>query len=242
MILLFGGTSEGRRLAGYLSRKGLDTLLFVATEYGSGHIEKMPHISVHTGRLNSAEMADFMREDNLVIDATHPYAAEVTKNIKIACESTKARYLRLLRPEILSDDIRCANSAEEAACLLLNTDGNIFISTGSKELEKYGIIDKSRLCVRVLPTDEAREKCEKLGLKNAIYAKGPFNKEENLSHFKKFDIKWLVTKSSGRAGGFEEKMSAARELGINVIVIKRPDSEEGLDYEQAVEYIDKLYN
>ena len=241
MILLFGGTSEARRLAEHLSRKKAETTLFVATEYGREVLDTMPFVTVREGRLTAEEMAAFMPAADLVVDATHPYAAEVTKNIRIACEKTGKKYLRLLRPETEYDGVITAKTVEAAVNLLENTDGNVFAATGSKELEKYCKLDKNRLYARVLPTDEAREKCAALGLKNVIFEKGPFDESANLAHFKQFDIKWLVTKSSGSAGGFDAKISAAKKLGIKIIVITRPDSETGLDFEQAVEYIDKFY-
>ncbi|MBR6400857.1 MAG: precorrin-6A reductase [Firmicutes bacterium] len=241
MMLLFGGTSEARLLAGHLSERGIETLLFVATDYGKEVLDEMPFVKIVEGRLSAEEMAGFMPSADLVIDATHPYAAEVTKNIRLACEKTGKKYLRLLRPETACDGTKTADSVEAAVKMLENTSGNIFISTGSKELEKYRTLDKNRLCVRVLPTDEARQKCAALGMENVIYAKGPFDLDTNLRHFGGCGAKWLVTKSSGSAGGFDEKIKAAKQLGMEIVVIKRPDAETGYDLEQAVRYIDEFY-
>ena len=93
MILLFGGTSEARCLAEHLSKKKKETLLFVATEYGKEILNEMPYVKIEKGRLTADEMAAFMPKADLVVDATHPYAKEVTKNIRLACEKTGKKYL-----------------------------------------------------------------------------------------------------------------------------------------------------
>lgn len=239
---VFGGTSEGRRIAMYLSAKGIQTQVYVATEQGREVMPPMPHITVNTGRLDSDGMVRVLYNEDIVIDATHPYAAEASKNILSACARDGVRYIRLLREEQAADGMTYAEDISAAAMLLKGTEGRIFVSTGSKELEKYTVIDgyADRLTARVLPTEEARAKCRRLGLKNVIYARGPFTEEENLKAFADHDISHLVTKSSGRTGGFEEKINAAKRLKINVIVIKRPTMEKGLSFDEVKELIDRI--
>ena len=242
---VFSGTSEGRELAEFLSTRSAAATVFVATEYGSELMPKLKGVEVQVGRLNENEMESVLDKFDVIIDATHPYAAVVTQNIRAACKAIGKRYIRLLRDEGSAQDVTLADSVKAAAELLKNTDGNIFISTGSKELHEYAVINgfKDRLTARVLPTAEAREKCTSLGLKNVIYQKGPFDYDENYRQFKRFNIKYLVTKSSGKAGGFDEKISAAKVLGIKVIVIKRPDEDSAGAYTlaQVKEMFDNEY-
>lgn len=240
-IVVFSGTSEGKEIAEYLNGKGIDTLVSVATEYGRIVMEEMPFVSVHTGRLDRKEMLELVKSCDFVIDATHPYARKVTLNIKYACEALGIEYIRLLRDDIICSNAIIAENTASAVEFLKQTEGRIFVSTGSKELDLYSEIPsyKTRIAARVLPVSEAVEKCGRLGLENVIYGKGPFTYEENLKAFKKFNAKWLVTKSSGRNGGFDEKISAARDLGMNIIVIKRPQEDNGLSIEEVKRLIDE---
>ena len=98
-LVIFAGTSEGRTLCTRLSQAGMQATVCVATEYGKEVMPELPGITVHTGRMTAEEMADFLRETQLVVDATHPYAVEVSKNIRQACEMANCRYIRLLRPK-----------------------------------------------------------------------------------------------------------------------------------------------
>ncbi|MDO4301187.1 MAG: precorrin-6A reductase [Clostridia bacterium] len=240
-IIVFSGTSEGREITEYLNSKKVNTIVSVATEYGSSIMKHMPYVNVNIGRLDRDEMISFIKGADVVIDATHPYADIVTKNIKSACNNIGVEYIRLKREDILRTDVITVNNVDEAVNLLNKTKGKIFVSTGSKELHKYISIEnyKDRLVVRVLPVEESENKCKELELKNVIYKKGPFSYNENLEDFKSGNVSWLVTKSSGKEGGFDEKINAARALGINIIVIKRPAEDKGLTMPEVKKIIDQ---
>ncbi len=243
-IIVFSGTREGRELAEYLNSIKVPAIISVATEYGREIMNDMEYVSVHTGRLDKKEIIDFIKNADLVIDATHPYAKIVTQNVYNSCYELGIEYVRLLREETFEEDIITVNNIEEAVDILKNTKGNIFVSTGVKELHKYCEIDgyKNRVAARVLPAKESADKCERLGFINVIYKKGPFGYSENIEEFKKFNIKWLVTKNSGKIGGFDDKISAAKKLAINIIVIKRPLEHNGMSFEQVKKVIDKKLN
>jgi len=247
-VSLFSGTSEGRETAEYLEEKKIYTSVFVATEYGKEVMSdtNFNFIQIHIGRLDKNEIIESIKNSDLVIDATHPYAEIVTQNIQAACEITGIEYIRLLREEYKTfnnadNNTIFVDNIEQAVTFLKSTSGNIFVSTGSKDLHKYCDIKnyQNRITARVLPTKDAIKKCNKLRLKNVIYKKGPFDHTENINQFKKHNIKWLVTKSSGKAGGFDEKISAAKSLDINVIIIKRPFETGGLSMKAVKKLIDK---
>ena len=241
-VIVFSGTSDGREIASFLSKNHIKTGVSVATEYGEMVMDEMflPDVTVYTGRLDTDEMEKLIRDYTLVVDATHPYAVNVTKNIIEACKKTGTEYIRMLRADTQDSDSAydmTAGSVREAAEYLAeNAAGRIFVSTGSKELQEYTIIPdyNNRLIARVLPTEEARIKCEKLGIWHAIYELGPFSYEQNKEAFQNNSADWLVTKSAGRAGGFEEKIQAARDLGMKIIVIRRPlEDEKGYSMEEV---------
>ena len=214
---VFSGTSDGRELCKFLAANGHNVSAYVATGYGAS---LMGGLTVHAGRLDAAEMAAAISDCDIVIDATHPYATEVTKNIRAACSETGVRYLRLAREETVYDSCVTASDAKSAAAYLKNTHGKIFVTTGSKELADFEAIG-DRVTARVLDTVEVREKCADMAIDYIMYKMPPYSYEDNLKDFEGF--RYLVTKDSGIAGGTDEKLRAAKTLGMTVIMIERPD-------------------
>ncbi|MBU9736490.1 precorrin-6A reductase [Diplocloster agilis] len=255
-VILFGGTSEGRELCGYLKAQGIPSLICVATPYGEEVIREIPGIpevpgmlDVRTGRLDMEEMRElFLREQPmLVVDATHPYAGAVTQNIRTACMNAGISYRRLLRPaqaEARAAHIIHAADTDRAAQILAGSEGNILVTTGSKELKPLCAIPnyEERLYVRVLPAPEVLEDCHACGIKgrHLIAMQGPFSEELNYALIREFDIRWLLTKESGKPGGFQEKIRAAERAGIRVLLIDRPAQESGYFLEEMKIQIGEL--
>jgi precorrin-6Y C5,15-methyltransferase (decarboxylating) len=248
-ILIFAGTIEGRALAEYLSGFDIAIHVCVATEYGEKLLPKGADIIITAKRLDTAAMKELMlnAEISVVVDATHPYAVQVTKNISQACAETNTDYLRLLRDSIVDQADNCIHidSVEAAVRYLENTAGKVLLTTGSKELSKFTELTdyKSRLYARVLSTPKVVEECAKLGFegKNLICMQGPFSKELNVAILKQIDAEYLVTKESGSAGGFAEKLEAAAQAGVKVIVIGRPLKEEGVTYNECLAILMKRF-
>lgn len=248
-IWIFGGTSEGRRLAEFCAGQGLTTEVSVATEYGEQMLFKPQCGSVLQGRMSEEQMREHIRTHGveLVIDATHPYAVEVTGNIRRACGKESVEYVRLLRKSAepaWNDGIVWADSAAEAAAYLAKTDGNIMLATGSKELPVFcGIIDAKRLYPRVLPFVESLKICEDNGIvqANCVAMQGPFSEELNMALLKQYRCRFLVTKESGTAGGFEDKITACQKTGVTAVVIRRPVVEAGMDFSEVCGYLAKKY-
>lgn len=260
-LLLFGGTTEGRLLAEYISGLDCRLLVCVATEYGR---ELLPEqVAVRAGRLDADGIQKLIKEENpgMIIDATHPYATEVTENIRTACTAFEGvRHLRCMREaagRIGQEAVRLLNNPEksgqreasdkgELVCVpdvdaavrwLSGRKGNVLLTTGSKELAAYSRLKdyKSRLYVRVLPASLSLEACRKLGIDEGhiIAAQGPFSEEMNRAQLKRHHCSILVTKDGGAEGGFKEKLWAAWAEGACAVVIQRPDKGEGLSLEEV---------
>lgn len=232
-LLIFGGTTEGRELAAFCAENGLSAVVSVATAYGAALLSG---VRVITGRMTEAQMLEFITENrfSLVIDATHPFAREATENIRRACEKAGVRRLRVLREASPEADALYFDAVAELVAYLSEREGAVLVTTGSKELDAFLSLPnyRGRCAVRVLPS--AAERCLALGFasERIIVGKGPFTKEQNVGHMKKYGARFLVTKDSGAAGGFGEKLAAARELGARALVLKRPE-EEGVTLEEA---------
>lgn len=176
----------------------------------------------------------------LVIDATHPYAREVTANLKRACIAQNVPYLRLLRDRGDQSGALEFASVKDAADYLEKTQGNILLTTGSREIEVFAPLnrEKKRVFARVLPAEESIAACRRAGVsgRNLLCMQGPFSADFTDATLREFGCRFLVTKNSGGAGGFAEKMEAARRAGAQVLVIRRPE-EDGLSLTQVQEYL-----
>lgn len=235
---VFGGTTEGRELCEYLKNGDKEFSVFTATVEGAEMLSE--DMDIKSGRLDEKEMERVLLDFDIIIDATHPYAKDVTANIKTACDILGKKYIRVSREDIFCENAIYFDTIEDAAKFLKNQAGRIFVSTGSKEADKYTVIDdyENRIVIRILDSDEALKKCRDMGFKNILCGLGPFTVEENMRDFK--GCSWLVTKSSGKAGGFEEKIKAARELGMKTAVIKRSD-DKGYSLEEVYKMIDRQF-
>lgn len=242
-IWLIGGTSEGRRLIKELANYPVRIYASVATEYGAGLIEPQANLTVMAQRMDLAAMKAFLQEKQpaCVIDATHPYATIVTATVQEACKAMDTEYLRLVRPVGEAGNYITVHDFAEAVELLNQLEGNIFLTTGSKNLPDFtGVHDfAERIALRILPMESSLLSALELGYKpaNIVCMQGPFAKELNVAMLKKYGSKYMVTKDSGTVGGFEEKVEAAEAAGAKLIVVGRGSKEQGAGFSEIVNYL-----
>ena len=252
LCFIFSGTSEGRELSEALSKEGIKCLVFVATEYGNAVMRENENITVNIGRLDKEEIKNLIIEKtpDYIIDATHPHAEIISKNVKEACFESESlnKYLRVSRSIDKSnncdDTVIKVKSKEEALKALTSfKEGNILLTTGVKELENFCVEEiKDRLIVRVLPCMESLEEVTRLNIKakNIIAMEGPFTEGMNKALIEQYDAKVLVTKNSGDRGGYKEKISACKASGIKAIVIEKENEDsESISVKEAVRIITK---
>ncbi len=238
-IILFGGTSEGRELAALLKARNISALACVATEYGESLLDAGGSVEVHMGRLDENAMAGLIQEHGprFVLDATHPYADAVSRNLRAACERANTAYLRVKRESAMEDGFLSFSSMDALVKWLNTTDGMIFSGLGAKEARALTAVTgfERRVWLRILPFIEGLNVCLKAGFpaKHIICMQGPFSEELNAAMFRAAGAEILITKESGAAGGFTEKLAAARACDMVVAVLKRPDEEAGLTLEEA---------
>ena len=244
-VIVFAGTNEGRKLSTFLAENGVEVTAAVATGYGSLVMPDMPFLSVKEGRLSLEEITELIKSYDYIVDATHPYAKIISENVKEAAKRCGKAVMRLVRPSLEYENVLEFSSIEAACAYLNGTEGNIFVTTGSKELLPYSKIEnyRERVFVRVLPTAEAIKACSDAGFSatNIICMQGPFSENMNLATMGQINAKFLVTKETGKSGGFQEKIDAARKLGTKVILIGRPCKEEGMTLEEMFIYFQKEF-
>ena len=141
-LLLFGGTSEAREILA----RGIPALCCTATEYGAELARESMEgpasaDAVRAGRLDAGGMADLIAAEGIVgvIDATHPYAAEVTRNVREACERTGTPLIRVLRSATSVEEgvVARVASCREAAEFLNGREERALLTVGSKELREF---------------------------------------------------------------------------------------------------------
>lgn len=248
-ICVFAGTTEGREIVEFLSFQQVEVTACVATEYGEMLLPKAGNLHISAQRLTEAEMETlFCRERfDLVIDATHPYASAVTENIAAACNAAGTAYHRLLRTDTdVPENGIFVESAVQAAAYLDKVEGNILLTTGSKELQEFSSIHEfaQRVYARVLPMEESLRLCREAGLKpgHIIAMQGPFTVDMNVAMLKSVGASYLVTKASSNAGGFGEKIAAAEAAGVVPVIIGRPPQREGTDMAATMELLCRRFS
>ena len=247
-VIIFGGTTEGRKLAKFCGEHKIQTVVCVVSEYGEMLVPESPSVRVIRKALEKGEMeALFVAEKpSLVLDATHPYARVVTENVTQVCQKMGIVWYRVLRKSELetknADSIVTVDSVDQAVEWLKSHEGTVLVTTGSKELVKYTAIPdyKERIFARILPDSQALLNSETLGfLRNHMIAmQGPFSLEMNIATMRMTGANYLVTKESGHAGGFLDKIHAAEVVGATALVIGRPLKETGISLEEACQYLE----
>ncbi|MFA9422582.1 MAG: precorrin-6A reductase [Sedimentibacter sp.] len=240
-ICIFGGTTEGRLISKFLSKQDVMIDLFIATEYGQQFVNSLENVNVYQNRLNEKQMVQMFldKKYNFVVDATHPFAKIVTENIVKATSDCGIKYLRIIRESYKNINCKYFDSMEDCALYLHDKEGNILLTTGSKDLDKFVNLNnrKERVYVRILPMESSLRKAIDLGFlnKNIICMQGPFSEELNIALINAVGAKYLVTKESSSSGGFIEKVNSCMKTKAECLVIKRPD-EDGLTLEEIVKY------
>lgn len=255
--LVFAGTTEGREAALMLARTGISVTAFTATDYGhevlDGAADGLQNLAVESGRLSEEQIRELLMgeaPDTLVIDATHPYAAQVTANIRRACVDAQKRYIRIVRKSTFAGEpagvtvLADAQAVTQWANREENIKKKILLTTGSKDLMIYTAIDsyRDRVWPRILPDMDSLRIATELGYKksNIICMQGPFSTEMNIAMIKSVGAQVLVTKDTGATGGFDSKLEAALRSGIEAVVIGRPSDQEAMQADSEGMSIEEL--
>jgi len=229
-VLIFGGTSDALTLCEALTEREIQYTLSVATEEGKHSAQSLSsHVII--GRMGSEAMRDFIEQNQIdfVIDAAHPYAQVLRQTIVDACNSSQCPVMRYERPN--STDfadhslVIKANNVMDACRKITVDQKKVLLTTGSKDLETFKrMLRDKTLYARVLPVVEVISECNAsgLGIDNIIAMKGPFTRNMNHALYEMIQPDVVITKESGKAGGFSEKVEPCIELGIPCIVIERP--------------------
>ena len=233
MIFVLAGTQDGREIVRLLMEQGHDVAASVVSSYGG---ELLAHACgqrclINDKPLDEEALKDYLQEHDirLLVDASHPYAANVSRNAIAVCQALSIPYIRYERDlsKLDYDRITVVHSYEEAAQAAAALGTKIFLTTGSRNLDKFvhsPDLKDCELTARVLPTAEVIGLCESLGLDagHIVALQGPFSQELNRELFRKYGAEVIITKNSGTIGGTDTKFAAAAELNLPIVLIDRP--------------------
>jgi precorrin-6A/cobalt-precorrin-6A reductase len=227
-LLILAGTTEAARIA----RSTVDTFgnrIEVISSF-AGRLHTPPAVSgdVRVGGFGGAEgMADYLRTEKIdgVIDATHPFAADISHHGAAACRITGTPRLMVVRPPwqpTPGDNWICAPDLQNAARLSAENTRRAFLATGSGSASHFSGLTTVRFLVRVF---EPPERPLPIDDYMVVVARPPFTVDREVALMRAFEIEALVCKQSG--GPTDAKLAAARELKIPVIMVQRPPIPDG---------------
>lgn len=233
MIGVFAGTSDGKAIVNRLLEASLRVVVFNGSQAGAEMFDDHELLICSHEKLDMDGLKEAVVGYGLttIVDATHPYAQVITRNLLDLKEALSLDYFRYLRPSTSQEGY---DSYGAIVDVLKGTQGKILLTTGSNNLHIFTEhLDLNRLICRVLPTPEVIGKCKALGFKTSqiIGMQGPFSLEANALLMAEKSIAYLVTKESGHQGGFREKMDAAKACGVQALVLKRPTDEHSTSYD-----------
>jgi len=236
LIWIIGGTCEAVELAKSINGK-IEYIMTAATEVEREFLEDE---KLMVCRMDEEDMENFMRRNSvdLVVDMSHPYAFEVTKNAKEASKRCNVEYIRYVRKKA-GDTEGCINLSSIGRCVefLKTVTGCVFFTTGSKNIKDFeSVRGSNRFVYRVLPAAESIRECLRCNvkMKDIIAALGPHSEDFNAAMFKEYGADYVVMKDSGEQGGTGEKIRACRRLNIKAVVIGRKDEDGVHDLDEVI--------
>lgn len=242
MIWVIGGTKDSRDFLEKFASADKNIIVSTATEYGGKLLEGLP-VKVISEKLPLETMRVFIEKNSIdiIIDMSHPYAFEVSKNAMRAAEEFSIPYYRFEREEIhiIPDRFSEFENIDDLVKYCDGLEGNILVTLGSNNIEHFAEVKElKKFYFRILPKWDMVKKCEDNGIlpKNIIAMQGPFSLNMNKAMIEQLNIKYLVTKKGGDTGGEKEKIDACNEKGIEVILLDKPK----IQYPNCYNNIDEL--
>lgn len=249
-LLLLGGTGEAVALAEAAHKYFGANVEVITSLAGRTRHPVSPSGTVRVGGFGGVDgLAAFLRDENIdaIIDATHPFAAQMSRHARLAAESAELPRLILARPPwqqhaedqwiIVKDVFAAATTVRALAEKSSESRIKVFLTIGSQEVEPFLVIPKTDFILRQI---DPVEKVLPANVQVTV-SRGPFTREKEIAALTQHKVQILVSKASGGAATYA-KIEAARQVKIPVIMISRPPAETGdtvTEVSAALEWIAK---
>lgn len=220
-LLILGGTTEGRKLAQAVADAGIDATVSLAGRVANPMAMPLP---VRVGGFGGAQgLANFIKDAHVthVIDATHPFAARMSRNAQIACQASEIPLMAFSRPPWRAqtgDNWRHVTDIPAAAASLETEPKRVFLALGRMHVALFSHQPQHRYLLRFV---DAPMQTVPLPNAEVLVARGPFSLENDLELLRTHEIDLVISKNSGGTGAYA-KIEAARKLGLPVVMIDRP--------------------
>jgi cobalt-factor III methyltransferase len=230
-VWFFSGTADGNALAAEISGRGHRVIVSTVSDYGAELASiAAPDVEIRAGRRGVAVRRNELRRSRAVaiIDATHPFATEISSQLIQLSAELNIPYIRYERPAVvLPSFARQATEMQTAARLAIEIGRRIFLATGIKDLDTFVTergAEQREWFLRITPDAVSLELALKAGIPrpHICAMQGPFSSDFNIALWSAWNVDCVVTKESGEIGGFCAKAEAADKLGIPLIVVRRP--------------------
>lgn len=237
-VLLLAGTAEGREIAAALSRKGA---IAIASLAGATRNAAKLALPTRVGGFGGAEaFKDYLIAEKIthVIDATHPFASRISLRSAQVAEALDVRYVQILRPEWHpepGDDWEIVKD-EAAACKVIGKRATVFLATGRQTLARFSQLSGQTVFCRQIDPPTAPFPFEG---GSYVIGRPPFSIRDEVTLFDRLGVDVLVTKNAGGQAS-RSKLDAARQLGLKVVMIERPEQPEGDKVETVEAALDWL--
>jgi len=227
-LLILGGTVEARQVATQIYQTHPNILLITSLAGATKTTPKVPG-EIHIGGFGGVDgLTDYLQNNRIdaVIDATHPFALTITNHGVQSCHKVKVPYLRLDRPRWIvptDTDVIFTLDADEAARLIARTSKSAFLTIGRKDLVAFESLKKVKLLVRAIEQPDPNLNLEQTTF---VTARPPFALVDEMNLMRNHQIDTLVSKDSG-GDSTRAKLDAAAQLGIRIILLRRPPPPDG---------------
>ena len=242
-VLVLGGSTEASALVRELAQR--DSYDVIVSFAGRTRVRSAMPARVRVGGFGGPDgLARYLRDEHVdvLVDATHPFAAHMPHNAVAACTATGVPRLRLCRPSWAPTQGDRWHEVDdlEAAARALGALGvqRAFLTTGRQDLAPFAGMPDIWFLVRAIEPPDPMP----LARASVIHARGPFDERDELALMRDHDIDALVAKNSGGTAA-APKLAAARSLGIPVVMVRRPQSPDGplaVTVDDALAWLDGL--
>ncbi|MEN9222675.1 MAG: cobalt-precorrin-6A reductase [Thermostichus sp. BF3_bins_97] len=224
-VALIGGTSESRSLAQVLSQQGIPWLVTVTTERAQRLYQGLPGPVIVT-RFSQQSLLQFLQDwqVRVVVDASHPFATEISRLAMGVAAQRQIPYLRYERPSFpLEPEVRVAADWQEVLSDAVLLRRRVLLMVGVKALPLFlPWRERCQLWARVLPESVPQAVQAGIPAERVIGMRLPLSFDEELQLWQQLQIEVGISKASGEAGGLGSKQAVAKTLGIPLWVIRQP--------------------
>ncbi|MUL35257.1 cobalt-precorrin-6A reductase [Gloeocapsopsis dulcis] len=229
-LWLIGGTQESVEITRAIASENIGCIVSVTTESARSLYHPASCLTIWVGRLTLAQIPEFIQQQQIraIVDASHPYAVEVSQNAIAVAQQLQIPYLRYERPILPSNpEIKGEDFDSFEALLTTNylQSKRVLLTVGYRPLQLFQAWhDRATLFARILPSTIALEAATQAGFTpdRLICLRPPISVELELALWHQWQIQLVITKASGKPGGEDTKRLVATQLGIPLIAIRRP--------------------